>query len=165
MATSDRRHLQPPGTTIFTRVGLGAVLVVLAGFGHIAWGLMILLRSFTDAELRLNPQHAGSTPEQVWALSPDLYGYIVHLQVVLAGYVTAFGVAAIVLAWYGIRRGERWALWTTLASAVITAVVAVPLNYPYGVGTLGHLGLHYLGALTLLGGTALAYSGLAEGEH
>jgi hypothetical protein len=164
MATSDRRHLQP-GTTVSSRVGLGAVLVGLAGLGHVAWGLMVLLRTFPGAELHLNPQHAGSTPEQIWALSPDLYGYIIHLQVVLAGYVTAFGVAVIVLAWYGIRRGEHWALWTTLASALITAVVAVPLNYPYGVGTLGHLGLHYLGALTLLVGTALAYSGLAKEEH
>ena len=164
MVTSDRRHLQPSAAPS-SRVGLGAVLIALAGFGHVAWGLMVLLRNFSDAELRLNPQHAGSTPEQVWALSPDLYGYIVHLQVVLAGYVIAFGIAAIVLAWYGIRRGERWALWTTLASAVITAVVAVPLNYPYGVGTLGHLTLHYLGALALLVGTALAYSGLTKEEH
>lgn len=59
------------------------------------------------------------------------------MQVAVSGFIIALGVA--VLAWYGIKKGERWAL---LAAFVVA--VALPLH---GIGTLGHLGLTYLDAL------------------
>jgi hypothetical protein len=74
-------------------------------------------------------------------------------------------VAVIALAWYGIKKGERWALLTAFLSPVIAVSVALPLHFPYGIGTLGHLGLIYLDALILVVGTALAYVGLPERDR
>jgi hypothetical protein len=48
---------------------------------------------------------------------------------------------------------------------VIAVGVAVPLHFPYGIATIGHLGVIYLDALILLVGTVLAYIGLPEREH
>src|SRR5215218_4851052 len=79
--------------------------------------------------------------------------------------IIGLGIAVIALAWYGIRRGERWALWTALLSPVIALAVALPLHYLYGIGTLGHLGVIYLDALILLVGIVVAYTGLAQGER
>ncbi len=62
----------------------------------------------------------------------------------------------------GSGRGERWALWTALLAPVIALVVALPLHYPYGIGTLGHLGPIYLDALILLVGAAIAYTAMPE---
>ncbi len=67
------------------------------------------------------------------------------------------------LAWYGIRRGQRWALWTVLLSAVVALAVVIPPHYAYGIGTLGHLGPIYLNTLLLVVGMALAYTGLPKG--
>jgi apolipoprotein N-acyltransferase len=90
---------------------------------------------------------------------------ISHLQVALSGFIIALGVTVIALAWYGIRHGERWALLTAFLGPVIAVAVAVSLHFPYGIATIGHLGLIYLDALILVVGTVLAYGGLRKGER
>src|SRR6266851_8411715 len=124
---------------------LGAKLVALAGIGLVAYGVMFLIRDFTGfIELGLTPEHVGGTPEQIRAFSPHLFYYISHLQVAVAAFIIALGVAVIPLAWQGIRTGQRWALWTAFLAPVIGVGLALPLHYVYGLATLGHLGLIYL---------------------
>lgn len=142
---------------------LGAKLVALAGLGLVGYGVMFLIRNFTGfIELGLTPQHVGGTPEQIRIFSPHLYYYISHLQVAVAGFIIALGVAVIALAWWGIRTRQRWALWTAFVAPVIAVGVALPLHYVYGLATLGHLGLIYLDAVILLVGTIVAYGELAR---
>ncbi|MGH2523557.1 MAG: hypothetical protein ACRDH2_13720 [Anaerolineales bacterium] len=139
----------------------GANLVALAGVGLVGYGIMFLVRNFTGfIELGLTPEHVGGTPEQIRAFSPDLFEYISHLQVAVSAFIIALGVAVIALAWFGIRNGQKWALWTAFLTPVIGVVIAVPLHFPYGIGTLGHLGLIYLDAAILLAGTVLSYRAL-----
>lgn len=165
MATNGRAQTQSV-TTSSSRLKLGAVLVALAGVGLVGYGMVFLVRNFTGfIEIGLDPQHVGGTPQQIRAFSSDLYEYISHLHVAISGLLIALGVAVIALAWYGIRRGQRWALWTVLLSAVVALAVVIPPHYAYGIGTLGHLGPIYLNTLLLVGGTALAYTGLPNGEH
>jgi hypothetical protein len=153
----------PTGATSPAAAGLGANLVTLAGIGLVAYGLMFLVRNFTGfIELGLTPEHVGGTPEQIRAFSPRLYNYISHLQVAVAAFIIALGVAVIALAWRGIRTGQRWALWTAFLAPVIGVGLALPLHYVYGIGTMGHLGLIYLDAGILLIGTLLAARGLAR---
>lgn len=152
-----------PGPTTASAAGLGANLVTLAGIGLVGYGLMFLVRNFTGfIELGLTPEHVGGTPEQIQAFSPRLYNYISHLQVAVAGFIIALGVAVIALAWRGIRTGQRWALWTAFLAPVIGVGLALPLHYVYGIGTFGHLGLIYLDAGVLLIGTILAGRALAR---
>ena len=146
-----------------TRSQLGANLVVFAGIGLVGYGLMFLVRNFTGfIELGLTPQHIGGTPEEIRAFSPHLYNYISHLQVAIAAFIIALGIAVISLAWNGIRTGQRWALWTAFSAPVVGVGVALPLHYVYGLGTFGHLGLIYLDALILLVGTVLAAKALSR---
>ncbi len=159
MATGG--HAQSRPITGASRLGLGTALVALSGVGLVGYGIMFLIRNFTGfIELGLTPGHVGGTPAEIRAFSPDLYQYISHLQVAVSGFIVALGVAVIALAWYGIRKGERWALWTALLSPVIAVAIALPLHFPYGIATIGHLGLIYLDALILVAGAAFAYAGL-----
>lgn len=145
------------------RANLGANLVLLAGVGLVGYGLMFLVRNFTGfIELGLTPQLIGGTPEEIRAFSPHLYHYISHLQVALAAFIIALGIAVIALAWNGIRAGQRWALWTAFLAPVVAVGLALPLHYPYGFATLGHLGLIYLDAAILLVGTVLAAKALGR---
>lgn len=140
---------------------MGANVVALAGVGLIGYGLMFLVRNFTGfIELGLTPDRVGGTPEQIQAFSPELYHYISHLQVALSGFIIALGVAVIALALFGIRHGERWALWTAFLAPVIAVGIALPLHFTFGLATLGHLGLIYLDAAILLVGTVLSYRGM-----
>ncbi len=144
------------------RTHLGANLVTLAGIGLIGYGLMFLYRNFTGfIELGLSPAQVGGTPEQIQAFSPHLYHYISHLQVAVSAFIIALGVAVVLLAWHGIRSGQRWALWTAFVAPVIGVGIALPLHYMYGFATMGHLGLIYLDAGILLVGTILGYRELA----
>jgi cytochrome bd-type quinol oxidase subunit 2 len=163
MATGGHVQRQPIAGT--SRLGLGATLVALSGIGLVGYGLMFLVRNFSGfIELGLMPEHVGGTPQEIRTFSPDLYEYISHLQVAVSGFIIALGVVVIALAWYGIRKGERWALWTAFLGPVIAVGLAVPLHFPYGIATIGHLGLIYLDALILGVGTVLAHSGLRKVE-
>ncbi len=142
-------------------VNAGANIVALAGVGLVGYGIMFLIRNFNGfIELGLTPEHVGGTPEQIQAFSQNLYNYISHLQVAVAAFIIALGVAVIALAWFGIRNGERWAMWTAFITPVIGVAIALPLHFTYGIGTIGHLGLIYLDAVILLVGTVMSYNAL-----
>ena len=147
--------------TAITRLSLGASTVALAGAGLIIYGTMFLIRNFNGfIELGLTPALIGTTAEALHQSNPRLYHYISHLQVALAGFIIGLGLAVIALAWFGIRRRARWALGTACLAPVVAVALALPLHYPYGFATVGHLGLIYLDAVILLAGTLLAYTAL-----
>jgi hypothetical protein len=140
---------------------LGAKVVALAGLGLIGYGILFLIQNFTGfIELGLTPDLVGSTPEQIAAFSPQLYDYISHVQVALGGVIIALGVAVIALAWFGIRTGQKWALWTAFVVPMIALVISLPLHYIHGLDTLGHLGPIYLDMLILIAGTVMSYNAL-----
>jgi hypothetical protein len=152
---------QVSGKTAGSSIALGANTVALAGIGLIGYGLMFLVRNFTGfIELGLAPEHVGGTPGQIQSFSQNLYNYISHLQVALSGFIIALGVAVIALALFGIRRGERWSLWTAFLAPVVAVGIALPLHFPYHIATIGHLGLIYLDAAILLIGTIVSYRAL-----
>jgi predicted small integral membrane protein len=156
-----RAPAPPTRGSMDSSLDLGSKLIVLAGIGLVGYGLMFLIRNFTGfIELGLTPQHIGGTPEQLRAANPQFFYYTGHLQVAVAAFIIALGVAVIPLAWRGVRTGQRWALWTAFLAPVIGVGIALPLHYIHGFATLGHLGLIYLDAAILLVGTVLAYKGM-----
>jgi hypothetical protein len=141
--------------------GRGAGLVALAGLGLIGYGIVVLIRNFTGfIELGLTPDLVGGTPEEIAGFSPALYNYISHVQVALGGVIVALGLAVVALAWFGIRSGQRWALWTAFAAPITALAIALPLHYSFGLDAIGHLGPIYLAVALLLVGTVLSYRAL-----
>ena len=146
---------------LVTSADLGAKVVALAGIGLIGYGILFLLWNYTGfIEIGLTPEHVGSTPEQIVAFNPQLYNYISHIQVALGGLIIALGVAVVALAWFGVRTGQKWALWTAFFAPVIALLIGLPLHYIYGLDTLGHLGPIYLDVVILIIGTAMSHNAL-----
>lgn len=144
-------------------VNTGASIVTLAGAGLIVYGIMFLVQNFTGfIELGLTAQNIGGTPEQIMGFNENLYHYISHLQVALSGFIIAIGIAVVILALFGIRKGELWAVWTAFIVPVIAVAIALPLHFPYGFATLGHLGLIYLDAAILMAGTIVSYRAIRQ---
>lgn len=161
--TASHLHSDLLGTTdtLIAPLTLEASIVALAGAGIIAYALLFLFRNFTSfIELGITPALIGTTAEELMQANPHLYHYISHLQVALAGFMIGLGLAVIGLAWFGIRKHMRWALWTAFLAPVVAVGVALPLHYSYGFATLGHLGLIYLDAVILLVGALLSYNAL-----
>lgn len=151
----------PTSAKLVTSADLGAKVVALAGIGLIGYGILFLIQSFTGfIEIGLTPDLVGSTPQQIAAFSPQLYDYISHVQVALGGLILALGVAVVALAWFGIRTGQKWALWTAFGAPVIALVISLPLHYVYSLDTLGHLGPIYLDVAILIAGTVMSYNAL-----
>lgn len=139
----------------------GTGMVLIAGLGLVAYGLLFLARNFSGfIELGLTPAHVGATPDQIRAISPRLFNYISHLHVAIAGFIMALGVATISLAWNGLRHRMAWAAWTVLLMVIVAVGVALPLHYVYGLATMGHLGILYVAVALLVAGSvySLAHS-------
>jgi len=136
---------------------VGAGMVIVAGVALVVYGLLFLWRNFTGfIELGLTPAHIGATPDQIRAFSPRLFNYISHLQVAIAGFIMALGVAVVSLGWNGLRARASWTARTVLLVVTVAVGVALPLHYVYGLATIGHVGSLYVVVAMLVVGSVLS---------
>jgi hypothetical protein len=132
-------------------------MVIVAGVALVAYGLLFLWRNFTGfIELGLTPAHIGATPDQIRAFSPRLFNYISHLQVAIAGFIMALGVAVVSLGWNGLRARVSWTARTVLVVVIVAVCVTLPLHYVYGLATMGYLGSLYVAVVMLVAGSWLS---------
>jgi hypothetical protein len=131
--------------------------MAVAGLGFIGYGVIFLIRNFTDSflELGIGPNEVSVGKDQIQQFSPSLYHYISHLHIAVAGFIAATGLAVVFLAWFGVRRGHVWAWVGAVASPVLGLAVALPAHYPWNLDTIGHLGLVYLATLIFVAGALL----------
>lgn len=141
----------------------GSYLLALSGIGFVANGIAMLYRVFFTVGFEAGVETLGGiTRAELATTNHELLHYVNHLHVNVAGLLIAAGIAVIALAWYGVRRGERWALATTIAIPVVFLVHSLPVHQTaaFSFDAVQHLGpgLVWLPALILGGG--LAYRGL-----
>ena len=140
----------------------GASLMTFAGIAFIGYAVIFFVRNFTDSflELGIGPEQVSVGKTQIEQFSPSLYDYISHLHIAVSGFIASTGLATAALAWYGVRRGLRWAWVAAVATPVLALAVALPSHYPYGFDTIGHLGLIYLATAIFVVGAVLAGTAL-----
>ncbi|WP_115787185.1 hypothetical protein [Arthrobacter silvisoli] len=145
-----------------SRLRAGAALMAVAGLGFVGYAVIFFVLNFTDAflELGIGPDQVDKGKDEIEAFSPQLYHYISHLHIAVSGFIAAAGLAVAALSWYGVRRGERWAFATAVAVPVVGLGIALPAHYPWGLATLGHLGLIYLAVLVFLVGVVLVFTAM-----
>lgn len=145
-------------------LNIGTWLMTLAGVAFIGYAVLFFVRNFTDdfLELGIGHEQVDVGKDQIEVFSPSLYDYISHLHIAVAGFIAATGLAAALLAWFGVRRGYMWAWISAVAVPVLGLAVALPSHYPYGLDTIGHLGLIYLATAIFVVGALVALKGLRE---
>jgi hypothetical protein len=136
----------------------GTWLMTIAGIAFIGYGIIFFVRNFTGdfLELGIGPDQVPSGKDEIKAFDNDLYHYISHLHIAIAGFIAAVGVAVVFLSWFGVRRGMGWAWVGAVVTPVLALAVALPAHYPWGFGTLGHLGLIYLATAIFAVGAVLS---------
>ena len=149
-----------PNDEAALRIGAGVMTLAAAAFA--GYGVLFLIRNFSDSflELGIGPGEVDVGRDQIQAFSPSLAHYISHLHLALAGFLAATGVAVGVLAWFGVRRGHVWAFVGAVAAPVIGLAVALPAHYPYNFDTAGHLGPIYVATVVFVAGAVVALTGL-----
>jgi hypothetical protein len=139
-ATSTRAPGEPAG------LALGSWLMLLAAAGFAVYAVIFFIRNFTDEflELGIGPAQVDVGRDQIQQFSPQLLDYIGHLHIAVSGFILGTAVGVAFLVWFGMRRGQLWAWIGAVAAPVLALAVAIPSHYPYGLDTIGHLGLIYL---------------------
>ena len=136
----------------------GVYLMTFAALAFVGYAAIFFVRNFTGAflELGIGPAQVDAGRDEIRAFSNDLYHYVSHLHIAVSGFIAATGLATASLAWFGVRRGELWAYLTAVAAPVVGLAVALPAHYPWGLATIGHLGLIYLATAVFIVGAVLA---------
>jgi hypothetical protein len=142
----------------------GVWLMSFAGLAFIGYGIIFFIRNFTGEflELGIGEGQVASSKDEIKAFDNDLFHYISHLHIAISGFIAAVGLAVIVLAWFGVRRGYWWAWIGAVATPVLALLVALPAHYPWGFDTIGHLGLIYLATAIFVAGAVLSLKVLRE---
>ena len=94
------------------RLRWGSGIMAAAGLGFIAYAVIFFIRNFTDSflELGIGQNEVDVGKDAIREFSPSLYHYISHLHIAVSGFIAAAGLATAALAWFGVRRGQVWAL-------------------------------------------------------
>jgi hypothetical protein len=141
----------------------GSSLMVIGAVAFIGYAILFFILNFTSfLELGIGDEQVDVGKDQIEAFSPSLHDYVSHLHIALSGFIAATGLAAALLSWYGVRRGYTWAWVAAVAVPVLALAVALPPHYPYGLATIGHLGLIYLATAIFVVGALIALKGLRE---
>ena len=149
------------------RLRAGAGLMALGALAFVGYAVVFFILNFTDRflELGIGPGQVDVGKTQIEDFSPSLYHYVSHLHIAVSGFIAATGIAVLVMVSFGVRRGMLWAWMGAVAAPVVGLVVALPAHYPWGLDTIGHLGLIYLATAIFLAGALLALKPLLEGRE
>src|ERR671911_1737328 len=147
-----------------TALTWGVYLMTLSAIAFMGYAVIFFVLNFTDSflELGIGSDQVASGKDEIKAFDNDLYHYISHLHIAVSGFIAATGLAVAALSWFGVRRGYMWAWVAAVAAPVLGLAVALPAHYPWGLATVGHLGLIYLATAIFVVGALLALKGLTD---
>lgn len=131
MTTFRWRSLFGMSVTLFLAWGLmNAALAVYVPYtlhagGVTALGGLVLTAEADEALL-------GRTFASIDAQDPGLAGYLVAFMDTMCAQMMGFAVAHVGVVWFGLRRGQGWALGVAAVSGVVAFVYYVPILGVYG---------------------------------
>jgi len=145
-----------------TALTWGVYLMTLGAIAFMGYAVIFFVVNFTDSflELGIGSDQVASGKDEIKAFDNDLYHYISHLHIAISGFIAATGLAVAALSWFGVRRRYMWAWLAAVAAPVLALAVALPVHYPWGFDTIGHLGLIYLATGIFVVGALLALKDL-----
>ena len=153
----SERAIEPDKTE--RRQRLGAGLMALGGLALVISNIQFFLKNFSDdfLEQGITIAEVGVTKTEIGAFSSDLLNYISHLHIAISGLSIGLGIGLAAMAWLGVRRGSKWAWWTSITTISVAGAVGLPAHFFWGFATVGHLGPTAIVVLIFFVGAALSY--------
>jgi hypothetical protein len=131
----------------------GTLLLLVEAAALVAAGVTISVVGSTSVFVREDLEFMRTTAEALAAANPRLVPVVAHDRASFGGMLISCGLATLLVALWGIRRGESWLGWMLLAAGTVA----------YGATLYVHLHVGYTDPLHLapaLGGLALLYAAL-----
>lgn len=143
----------PEGTETERRRALwGQLLFIGLGGGLAVAGLVISAVGLTAVFVPTDLGYLHTHDSTLVAADPHLLPFIAHDRAGFGGALIASGLAVVLIAMWGFRRGEGWVWWTLLAGFVAGTAPALIVHLSIGYTTFSHL----LPVYVLMAATAAA---------
>lgn len=141
----------------------GSRMLIATAILFLIQGLGMIYRALIENRYELGVTDLGGhTATELAETNPAVQSYIDHLAVNLGGLMIAAGIAMGALVWYGVRRGDLWALVTAVSIPTLYALIGLPIHQTvhFDYHQLIHLGPAGIGIPLLITGAVLAFRGL-----
>lgn len=141
----------------------GSSLLVATAVLFLFQGVGMIYRATIENRYELGVTDLGGhTATELAQTNPAVQSYIDHLAINLGGLMVAAGLAMAAIVWYGVRRGQLWALVTAVMVPTLYALIGLPIHQTveFEFHQLIHLGPAGLGVPLLLIGAVLSYQGI-----
>jgi dihydroorotate dehydrogenase len=113
---------------------------------------------FVDSDLAF----LGSTHDAIRQLHPNLVPLVAHDRATFGGMLLASGVAVLITALWGFRRGERWLWWTLAASGFPAYLATLWIHHDIQYTDMLHLSPVFIGLGLHILGLSLTHAFLAR---
>lgn len=144
------------------RACVGQLCFVVQATGLLLAGSVITLvgsaHVFVDSDLAF----LGATHDSIRQLHPNLVPLVAHDRVTFGGMLLASGVAVLVSALWGFRRGERWLWWTISLAGFPAYLATLWIHHDIQYTDLLHLSPVFIGLALHLAGMSLSAAFLRD---
>jgi len=150
---NDRRWL---------RAQWGQLALVALGAGFLIGGLTIATVGERGVFVHEDLDFLRTTATALHAINPRLVPLVAHDRAGFGGALISDGVAFLLTALWGIRRGAQWVWWTLLWSGLPGFVAAVSIHAAVGYDNLMHLAPVGIALVLWAVGLGLSYGYCAD---
>ena len=128
----------------------GQLLFVIHGAVLIVAGLVICKIGVTSVFVAEDMEFMCTTPEKLLEANPQLVPLVAHDRATFGGMLISTGIAVLLIAMWGFRRGAAWIWWALLVCGSVAYLATIAIHLQVGYTSLKHL-LPAYGGLAMLG--------------
>jgi hypothetical protein len=145
----------------------GQLGLVAQACGFLGAGATISVVGVTEVFVPEDLEFMRTTADALRAASPHLVPLVAHDRASLGGMLLAAGVAFLLAALWGLRRGARWLWWTMLLASLPGYAAAIGVHFAVGYENPWHLAPAFAGLGLLAVSMGLLHPHLcrADADH
>ncbi|MEO1998491.1 MAG: hypothetical protein ABGZ17_24875 [Planctomycetaceae bacterium] len=153
-------HMEPPdlwNDRSWKANQWGQLLFVIHGAVLIVAGLVITSIGMTSVFVPEDLEFLHTSAEDLRGIHPQLVPLVAHDRSTFGGMLIACGVATLLPALWGFRRGQAWLWWALMLAGNTAYVATIIVHWTVGYDSLKHLLPAYGGLLGLWAGGIASY--------
>lgn len=135
----------------------GQMLFVIHGAVLIVAGLVISKVGLTTVFVPEDLEFMHTSADHLISAHPQLVPLVAHDRATFGGMLISCGVATLLPALWGFRRGQAWLWWALVSGGSIAYLCTITVHWCVGYTSLKHLLPAYFGLLGLWIGGALTF--------
>jgi hypothetical protein len=129
------------------RALIGQLLMVSAGAGLIVGGLTISYIGLTSVFVPTDLTYMSTSAQALASVNARLISFIAHDRAGFGGALISTGVAVLLFAAWGWKRGQAWVWWSLAASAAVGFGAALAIHIGVAYTDFWHVAPIYAGSL------------------